>query len=329
MSLYTIHAPQLGEGVKSIKVVSFLKKTGEFVDKDEPLIEVETEKSTMEIESPVHGIVEGFSAKTGDQVLIGEKLITLKLLDQHAANEFSTKNHDERSEKYLTTIIADEQQILIRHMRQSTKIIPALLQATFSTDPIDGIRHVCRNVLESRPVPSSIEIVVWAVLEAMKANQKFCSTISDDDKSINQYLCASVGIAVSLPDDHLSIMKIAERDYSSLEDLGMIYRQRLKEVREGRNHSGFHTLSISDMRALHIQSAIPVIVSPAVATLCLGRAAGTSQENAYTLSLVFDHRLINGFGAAQFLRDIHKSISKLYKGYAAHLNGVPYIEKMA
>ncbi len=71
MSHIEIRIPQLGEGLHEARIVRFLKQPGESVEQDEPIYEMETDKATMEIESPVAGVIEEWSAKEDDVVLIG------------------------------------------------------------------------------------------------------------------------------------------------------------------------------------------------------------------------------------------------------------------
>lgn len=63
--------PQMGEGIQEVKVTHFHKKIGEFIEKDQILYEMETDKSSVEIESPWCGKIVSWERKIGDRVPVG------------------------------------------------------------------------------------------------------------------------------------------------------------------------------------------------------------------------------------------------------------------
>ena len=66
-----IKIPQAGESVTSGVISRWLKKDGDYVKRDEPVLELETDKVNLEVPSPVAGILKS-SAKAGDTVAIGQ-----------------------------------------------------------------------------------------------------------------------------------------------------------------------------------------------------------------------------------------------------------------
>ncbi|HEX2235270.1 MAG TPA: dihydrolipoamide acetyltransferase family protein [Actinomycetota bacterium] len=69
--------PDLGEGVAEAEVDRWLVKEGEEVAEDEPLVEVITDKTTVEIPSPWAGIVRRIHVQAGDRVPVGTVLVTI------------------------------------------------------------------------------------------------------------------------------------------------------------------------------------------------------------------------------------------------------------
>ena len=57
-------------------IAEWLKNDGEHVEKDEPLLEVETAKVVIEVKSPASGILKIFKSK-GIEVPVGEKIATI------------------------------------------------------------------------------------------------------------------------------------------------------------------------------------------------------------------------------------------------------------
>ncbi len=72
-----VKIPFLAEGVESGVVVSILVKEGAQVKKDEILLELETNKATAPIPAPANGIVKQIHVKEGDEVSIGQLVVTL------------------------------------------------------------------------------------------------------------------------------------------------------------------------------------------------------------------------------------------------------------
>jgi len=66
-----IVVPPLGESVSSATVARWLKKAGEAVAMDEPLVELETDKVTVEVNAAVAGVLESISADEGAEVEAG------------------------------------------------------------------------------------------------------------------------------------------------------------------------------------------------------------------------------------------------------------------
>ena len=66
-----ITVPQLGESVAEATVASWLRQKGETVNKDEPLLELETDKATMEVYAPVSGVITDVLHAEGADVAVG------------------------------------------------------------------------------------------------------------------------------------------------------------------------------------------------------------------------------------------------------------------
>ena len=63
-----IVVPVLGESVTEATVAQWLKKPGEAVAVDEPLVELETDKVTLEVPAPANGTIAAISVDTGATV---------------------------------------------------------------------------------------------------------------------------------------------------------------------------------------------------------------------------------------------------------------------
>src|ERR1700752_3240014 len=70
--------PQLGESVTEGTVTRWLKKEGERVTADEPLLEVSTDKVDTEIPSPASGILRGITVDEDETVAVGAQLAVIE-----------------------------------------------------------------------------------------------------------------------------------------------------------------------------------------------------------------------------------------------------------
>ena len=66
--------PVLGESVVEATVSKWIKKQGEFVEADEPIVELETDKVTLEVPAAVSGILDNLAVLEGDTVEVGALL---------------------------------------------------------------------------------------------------------------------------------------------------------------------------------------------------------------------------------------------------------------
>src|SRR5260370_40690343 len=69
-----IRVPTLGESISEATVGKWFKKAGEPVRADEPLVELETDKVTLEVNAPGAGVLSEIAAPTGQTVAIGALL---------------------------------------------------------------------------------------------------------------------------------------------------------------------------------------------------------------------------------------------------------------
>ena len=74
---YEFKLPDIGEGVAEGEIVKWLVKVGDTVQEDQPLVEIMTDKATVEIPSPKSGKIESLLAKEGDVILVGKVFVKI------------------------------------------------------------------------------------------------------------------------------------------------------------------------------------------------------------------------------------------------------------
>lgn len=76
MSKKDIKVPNIGE-FKDVEVIEVLIKEGQEINKNDPLITIESDKSSVEIPSTVKGIIKSLNIKIGDKVSEGDKILEI------------------------------------------------------------------------------------------------------------------------------------------------------------------------------------------------------------------------------------------------------------
>jgi 2-oxoisovalerate dehydrogenase E2 component (dihydrolipoyl transacylase) len=79
MPLFTFRLPDIGEGISEAEIVGWHVKVGDRVEEDQPIADMMTDKATVEMESPVAGVVKRLAGEPGEQVAIGAMLVEIEI----------------------------------------------------------------------------------------------------------------------------------------------------------------------------------------------------------------------------------------------------------
>jgi 2-oxoisovalerate dehydrogenase E2 component (dihydrolipoyl transacylase) len=79
MAKFIFKMPDVGEGVAEAEVVEWHVKVGDRVEEDQHIVDVMTDKATIDIESPVSGVVTTLAGEAGDVVAIGAMLLVIEV----------------------------------------------------------------------------------------------------------------------------------------------------------------------------------------------------------------------------------------------------------
>lgn len=74
---YEFRMPDIGEGIAEVEIIEWLIAVGDHVDEDQVVVSIETDKSIVEMPTPVAGTVSRLGANPGDTVPVGQMLFTL------------------------------------------------------------------------------------------------------------------------------------------------------------------------------------------------------------------------------------------------------------
>jgi 2-oxoisovalerate dehydrogenase E1 component len=319
-----IVVPIMGEGIRNAKVVTLLKKPGDKIALDDPLCEVETDKAVYPIESSFAGTMGEWKTEVGATVDIGEELGTIHVEGgevQSSAEPSAERNGDSEPaveqparQPLQKKTAAIEPALSPTIVRRLGRVIPANLQIDARWDAIRSAREKAKKK-EGKDAVSPSVMVAWAVVRAMEKHAPFRRIILDDDQIV-EHDDFDLGIAVAIEDDRLATAVVTQANTRDWADFVNRYNETVAGTRTGRVDAMNAPVVISSLGAFGVRTGAPIVVPPSVATLFVGSAHyetisdGTKSQPAevITLSLTFDHRVVNGAGAANFVHDIKERL---------------------
>src|SRR5881396_1465376 len=75
--------PQVGESITEVQIGAWLKQPGERAEKDEPVVEIESDKATVELPAPQAGVISKILKARGETATVGE---VIGLLETNGAS---------------------------------------------------------------------------------------------------------------------------------------------------------------------------------------------------------------------------------------------------
>jgi 2-oxoisovalerate dehydrogenase E2 component (dihydrolipoyl transacylase) len=80
--VHVMRLPQLGMGMTDADIVTWLVREGDPVQKDSPLVLIDTAKANVELVAPVAGVVRKILVPEGTQVDVGEPIVMIGTADE-------------------------------------------------------------------------------------------------------------------------------------------------------------------------------------------------------------------------------------------------------
>jgi len=72
-----LRVPEVGESIKEVQIGAWLKKEGDAIERDEALVEIESDKATLELPAPVSGTLAKVLKQKGETVQVGDIIATI------------------------------------------------------------------------------------------------------------------------------------------------------------------------------------------------------------------------------------------------------------
>jgi len=97
--------PDLGENIESADIINVLVKAGDQIEKEQSIIEIETDKATIEVPSNVSGKISEVLVKTGDSVKVGQTIIKV---DEGEKSETKAEAKEEKKKNEKDSTLKKE-----------------------------------------------------------------------------------------------------------------------------------------------------------------------------------------------------------------------------
>ena len=155
-----IIVPTLGESITEATVSKWLKKIGESFEVDEPLVEIETDKITVEVPAPSAGVLSEIKVKEGKDVNIGGVLGIIGEIDATLPSKEKKQLPEEEvsKEKKKTKVVSNNQNNLTNDPKLSPSVKKILEENNLESSKIKSSREDGRltkaDVLEHLKNPS-------------------------------------------------------------------------------------------------------------------------------------------------------------------------------
>jgi pyruvate dehydrogenase E2 component (dihydrolipoamide acetyltransferase) len=332
---YEFKLPDLGEGLTEGEIARWLVEEGQEVAEDDPLVEIQTDKTTVEIPSPAAGKVARIMVGEGEVVAVGTVLV---VIGEDGAAAPVKPEAPPSGERVRATP-------LIRRIAQELGVDLAEIEGTGPQgriteddvrraagpsegrrEPLRGVRrliaeHMTRAHREVPPVTwveecdfgnVDLNLLVATLLKATAATlQEFTELNArlegDEIVYLDRY---DLGVAVQT-DQGLVVPVVRDCDSRSLEVLDADVRRLADGARSGTltpDELRGSTFTVTSAGKLAGLFQTPIVNHPEVAILSVGRVAErpvvrdgevTVRPTGY-IALTFDHRVVDGARAAEF-----------------------------
>jgi 2-oxoisovalerate dehydrogenase E2 component (dihydrolipoyl transacylase) len=336
---YEFKLPDLGEGLTEGEVARWLVSEGQEIGEDDPLVEIQTDKTTVEIPSPAAGTVTSILVDEGKVVPVGTVLVVIGGEPDGERRQAATKAAGpERPAKGRATPlvrkIAQELGVdldMIAGTGPQGRITEEDVRGTAGPsegrrEPLRGVRRLIAEHMAraQREVPAVtwveecdfsdldlkrlVPTVLKACAEALKEFPELNARLEQDEiVYLDRY---DLGLAVQT-DDGLVVPVVRDCATRSLEELGADVARLAEGARAGSlkpEELRGSTFTVTSAGKLAGLMQTPIVNHPEVAILSIGRIGPRPvvrdgeivvADTGY-VSLTFDHRVVDGARAAEF-----------------------------
>ena len=337
-----VRVPIMGEGLRSARVVALNKKPGDPVKPDDVLCEVETDKAVYPIEASFAGKFKAWQIKVDDTVLIGQEIALVTgdaastaslAVDRPVGGSLPPDGSGHKAPPTMQAVaksaapapaISSTPAPMKGNVRPPalhpaiTKRLDAVVPANMLMDVRwDGLRAAREAAKQKhgKAAASPSAMMAWCVVRAQEKHPAFRCIVNKDGTILEQ-ADFELGVAVALEGDRLATAPVVNANKLAWADFVTAYNKAVEDTRAGRIIEVQAPVNLTSLGAFGVESATPIVVPPAMGTLFIGSAherlindgGVIHPAEVVTLSLTFDHKVVNGASAAAFLQEVKRQM---------------------
>jgi pyruvate/2-oxoglutarate dehydrogenase complex dihydrolipoamide acyltransferase (E2) component len=340
---YEFKLPDLGEGVREGEIARWLVEVGQEISEDDPLVEIQTDKTTVEIPSPAGGRVGQILVGEGEVVPVGTPLV---LIGSDAVAPEPKKVQATPAVRKLARELGVEL-ASIAGTGPGGRVTEDDVKAgrpprkDERREPLRGIRRqIAEHLTRAHREVPSVTVVEECDFTELSASRGDCSYLAyliqaavaglREFPELNATLSGSeivywerydIGIAVQT-DQGLVVPVLREAGEKSLEELDAEAERLAARAREGKlepEELRGSTFTVTSAGRLGGLFATPLVNHPEVGILGLHRIAPRAVvrdgeivvREVGWLSCTFDHRVVDGARASEFLLGVIRRLESV------------------
>lgn len=347
-STMDIIVPTLGESIVEATVSKWLKNEGEYVEVDEPVVELETDKVTLEVPAPISGVIGSIIAAEGETVEVGQNIGALDPSGKKTSDDKpKAKENNDKEEKQLETkdtktsspetdikkddaVKLPSNQEEIVPMSRLRQAIANRLKSAQNTAAIlttyNEVDMTALMKLRSKYQPNFekkfgiklgyMSFFVKACINALKVYPAVNAEIRDNNIVYKNYY--NIGVAVGTPEGLVvPVLKNAEdMDFPEIEKTIVNFGKQAREGNLTIQDMSNGTFTISNGGVYGSMLSSPILNPPQSGILGMHniqkRAVVIDDKveirSMMYLALSYDHRIIDGREAVSFLVNVKENL---------------------
>lgn len=347
-STMDIIVPTLGESIVEATVSKWLKNEGEYVEVDEPVVELETDKVTLEVPAPISGVIGSIIAAEGETVEVGQNIGALDPSGKKTSDDKpKAKENNDKEEKQLETkdtktsspetdikkddaVKLPSNQEEIVPMSRLRQAIANRLKSAQNTAAIlttyNEVDMTALMKLRSKYQPNFekkfgiklgyMSFFVKACINALKVYPAVNAEIRDNNIVYKNYY--NIGVAVGTPEGLVvPVLKNAEdMDFPEIEKTIVNFGKQAREGNLTIQDMSNGTFTISNGGIYGSMLSSPILNPPQSGILGMHniqkRAVVIDDKveirSMMYLALSYDHRIIDGREAVSFLVNVKENL---------------------
>ncbi|MEJ2614054.1 MAG: dihydrolipoyllysine-residue acetyltransferase [Ignavibacteriaceae bacterium] len=208
--------PELGENIDSADVLNLLIKEGDYIEKDQGILEIETDKATIEVPSTLSGKVTQILVKPGDKAKVGQTL--LKLESGGEAVKADTEVKKEKTKEPVSEM-AEESEEKESEAKETAKGE----RSDFMPGEIDNQPPIMKNAAPAAPSVRRIAREIGVDIRQVQGTGPGGRISMEDVKAFSKQLNEGRTISAGIP-----VQQEALPDFSKF---GEIERKEMNKIR--------------------------------------------------------------------------------------------------